>query len=120
MTENQNAPVANLRETRKQMAAAKRAHPAGKKAPAKKAPAKKATGTAGPKMRWTLDEERTAGNRAVPQTGVCGDATYKIARDGEKWKVTKRVGGKSTTLGSGLAYAASYRVAVDDCRKAAS
>jgi hypothetical protein len=39
MTENQNAPVANLRETRKQMAAAKRAHPAGKKAPAKKAPA---------------------------------------------------------------------------------
>jgi len=48
MSTNQTpAPVANLRDARKQMAAAKKAHPAGKRAPAK-APAKNVSG----KVAW--------------------------------------------------------------------
>jgi hypothetical protein len=141
MTSTENAaPVVGLRAARKEqqamrkeMEAANERHPAGSKQTPKKAPAKapakagkpapkpaaKAPATpASAKLRWTLDEPRSEGNRAVPQTGTCGDAEYKIARDGEKWKVLLKQGGKTTTLATGVSYAASYRVAVDHARKA--
>jgi hypothetical protein len=65
MTTNPTPTVANLRETRREMAAAEQRHPAGSKAPVKtpakapaaRAPAKKAPAkTVTPKLRWTLLE----------------------------------------------------------------
>lgn len=94
------------------MAAARRAHPAGKQTPAKKAPAKKAAAPASTKLRWRLEQERTPGNRAVEQTGVVGDAEYQIRKDGEKWKVTYKRGKTETVLASGVSYAQSYAVVV--------
>jgi len=59
------APVTNLRETRKQMAAAKQSHPAGKAAPAKaKAKADKATKPPAEKKLYTA-------------TGRSGQAVYR-------------------------------------------
>jgi len=63
---------------------------------------------------------RSAGNRAVEQVGTCGEARYEIRRSGEKWRVLRKRAGKTATLADGVSYAQSYRVAVDDCRKAAS
>jgi hypothetical protein len=117
MSANDNtAPVANLRqarkaqaEARKAEAAAKQRHPAGKQAPAKqpakKAPAKPATPTKpadktdAPKVRWELLEERTAGNRAVPQVGRCGGHSWTIQRADGGWNVVHTdPSGKQTTL----------------------
>jgi hypothetical protein len=57
MNATQAPKVSNLRETRREMAEARKRHPAGKaapaKAPAKKAPAKKAAAKTGAaKLRW--------------------------------------------------------------------
>jgi hypothetical protein len=76
--ESTNAPVANLRDTKKEMAAAKRRHPAGKQAPAK-APAKKASDKASTKIRWTADGEKDA-KGDCPATGTVGDREYKITK----------------------------------------
>jgi hypothetical protein len=65
------APVANLRETRKAQAAAKKAHPAGKAAPAKKAPAKKA---AEPKPK--KDEGTTYTYEAKGRFGITNRRTF--------------------------------------------
>jgi hypothetical protein len=70
--------IANLATTRKEQAAAKTAHPAGKATPAKKAPArapakKAAPVPAGSKLRWTLDGERNA-KGAVAQHAETSEA----------------------------------------------
>jgi hypothetical protein len=56
----------------------------------------------------------------VPATAVCGDASYAIAADGDKWQASAKVGGKTTSLGKGLSYAAAYRAVVEHARKAAA
>jgi hypothetical protein len=60
---NPTNSVPNLRETRKEQAAARRGHPAGKAAPAKAgapkpAAKKRADATAAPKLRWSYPEGR--------------------------------------------------------------
>ena len=107
MSTNQTpAPVANLRDARKQMAAAKKAHPAGKrapaKAPAKAAPAKpaaKAPAKPSTKITWKTAGEKDK-NGDAPATGTLGDKTYEIARSGDgKFTATVKVGkGKPTVL----------------------
>jgi hypothetical protein len=84
---------ANLHETRKQLAAAKRAHPAGKaKAPAKKAPAR-------PTIKWSPEGEKNERNEYPSSTGTCGAAEYKIVRQPDgSFKATVKVGTKTTTL----------------------
>jgi hypothetical protein len=95
--ESTNAqPVANLRESKKELAAAKKPAPA--KAPARKAPAKKAAAKSSTKIRWTADGEKDA-KGDCPATGTVGDRTYKItkAADGT-WKATVKVGSKTTVV----------------------
>jgi hypothetical protein len=89
MTDNQNAPVLNLRETRKQMAASKAAHPAGKQAPAKTAPAKqqpakKVAAKATTKVRWTRLQYGTG---AVEQDATFGGKTWQLRRKDNGWTV---------------------------------
>jgi hypothetical protein len=111
MSTTNNAPatqpeIANLATTRKEQTAAKKAHPAGKAAPAKKAPAKAPAKKAAPvptgsKLRWTLDGERDSKNR-VAQTAVASDgAKYVISGADDVWKATVTVDGKSTVLAEG-------------------
>jgi hypothetical protein len=114
MTTNGNEPVLNLRETRKQIAAARRNHPAGKQTPAKapakkapaKAPAKKAAPAkpATPKVRWTRLQEGTG---AVEQDATCGGHTWQIRRADGGWTVTQD--GKQLTE-KPVAYAEAGRV----------
>jgi hypothetical protein len=93
------APVANLREGKRELAAAKKPAPA--KAPATKAPAKAAPKKQADKpvtkIRWTLKGEKDA-NGDAEGTGVLGDATYEISRAGDGWKATVKKGGKTTVL----------------------
>jgi|SRR5271165_2373959 len=105
--------IANLATTRKEQAAAKKAHPAGKAAPAKKAPAKKAAPVpAGSKLRWTLDGEKDSKNR-VEQHAVASDgATYKITGGGDSWKATVTRDGKTTVLGEKVGHARAYTLCV--------
>ena len=94
--ENQNGgQVANLRAARKEMAAAKQRHPAGKqtpaKAPAKKAAAKAPAKRAAPKVpstkvKWTRLEDKTG---AVEQDASCGGRTWKLRRKDDGWTVTQ-------------------------------
>ena len=96
------AQVANLRETRKQMAASRKAHPAGKQAPAKApatAPAKKA-GTASAKISWKPEGEKNDKGEYDRSVGTCGDKTYTITRQADgSFKATVKVGNaKPTTL----------------------
>jgi hypothetical protein len=120
MTNQNAAPVANLREARKEMAAAKRRHPAGKQAPAKapakklpaKAPAKKAAAKATTKVRWTRLQEGTG---AVEQDATFGGHTWQIRRADGGWTVTQD--GKLLTP-KPIAYAAAGRLIVEAARKA--
>lgn len=64
------APVANLPESREQIAAARKPAP---KAPAKKAAPKAQTATT--KITWKNDGEPDAKGQAEG-TGVCGERTY--------------------------------------------
>jgi hypothetical protein len=69
------APVTNLRQTRKEMAAAKQAHPAGKAAPAKAtkaAPAKKA-----PAAKATTEKPSVA-KKMWTATGRSGQAVHRM------------------------------------------
>jgi hypothetical protein len=123
---NGSTPANNLHETHRELAAAKRRHPAGKKAPAKtpakKAPAKKAAAkkaaatAAAPKVRWTVADGMRG--KQVAAVGVCGSATYAIAADGEKWRATCKRNGKTTTLLSGASYAKAYAACLEHARKA--
>lgn len=131
MTSNGEAKVPNLRETRKEMAASRRRHPAGKalpaKAPVKKAPAKAAAKkavdkTATPKLRWKLLAERTPGNFAVPQEGSCNGHTWQILQADSGWRVVHRdPSGKETTLTEKpVGYGAAYRLCVDAAKAVAA
>jgi hypothetical protein len=106
--------VVNLRETKRQMAASKRAHPAGK-AVAAKAPAKKGRELAAtansPKIAWKLSGEKDAQGDAEG-TGTCGDRTYAISRSDDGWKATVKQGTKTTVL---VADAKSGRAAWQRC-----
>jgi hypothetical protein len=121
MTENNGAPVANLAAARKEQAAARRAHPAGKKAPAKapakkaaaKAPAKKAAPKVpSNKVRWTRLEDKTG---AVEQDASCGAITWQLRRKDDGWTVKQD--GKLLTP-KPVAYAAAGRLIVEAARKA--
>jgi hypothetical protein len=114
MTNPENAPVLNLRETRKQMAASKWAHPAGKKAPAKKAPAKAPAKAASVKVRWTRLQEGTG---AVEQDATCGGHTWQIRKADGGWTVAQD--GKQLTE-KPIAYAAAGRVVLDAAKAVAA
>lgn len=73
------APVTNLHETRKEMAAAKAAHPAGKATPAKKAPAKKAPAKAAAKApAKKAPAKAPATKRMYTATGRSGQAVHRM------------------------------------------
>ncbi|MFZ0714783.1 hypothetical protein [Mycobacterium sp.] len=122
MSTNEMAPVTNLPAARKEQAAARKEtaatktrHPAGKapaKTPAKKAPAKPKV--ASTKITWTNDGEKDAKGQA-PGTGVCGDRTYNITGSGENWKCTVQIGkAKPEVLGENLkSGGAAWRKCVD-------
>jgi hypothetical protein len=134
MTENDaNAapatPVANLRETRKEMAAARKRHPAGKQAPAKapaeapaKAPAKKAapTATKPAGLRWTFPNGKDEFKDGKTQIAPFGKGELAILRSGEAWKAVYRVNGKVTeTLAEG-SFGKCYNAAVKHAKGAAA
>jgi hypothetical protein len=114
MSTTEIAPVANLQEARKEQAAAKGRHPAGKQAPAK-APAAKPT----TKITWKLDGEKDAKGQAEG-TGTCGDRTYRITREGDAWKATVKVGNKTTVLAENVGSGKSaWQKCVDHNKSAA-
>jgi hypothetical protein len=116
--------VGNLRESRKEMAAARRAAKTAAKAPAKKAApkpaAKKPATDAAPKLRWQFPDGYA--NRATTgQTATAGDATYAMTPgEGGKWKATVTRGGKTETLGDGVRRGAAYRLCVEANKKEAA
>ena len=117
MTSNEKAATPNLRDTKKEMAAARRRHPAGKalppaKAPAKKAAPKPAAKEASAKLRWKLLKERQPGLTAVPQVGSCQGHSYRIEGDAKAWTVTHVTpNGKETVLTEKpVGYAQAYKV----------
>jgi hypothetical protein len=101
----------NLRETQKEMAAAKRRHPAGKATPAKKAAPKAAPTPASKKLRWTFDEgnDRTMVGK-VAQYAARGGNAYALTPGEGGWTATVEHNGKTTVLSEngslGKAYAA--------------
>jgi hypothetical protein len=105
----------NLNETRKEMAAAKKRHPAGTKVPAKKAPAKRPVATERktptqsekPKLRWdgevanvTIEGKKVEIGRRVKQS----DDTYQAV---------VQISGKATVLATGKRKDGAYKVVVD-------
>ena len=94
------APVANLAESRKELAAAKKAHPAGKRAPAKRpAPAKKAPAKPAAKIAWKPEGEKNERGEYPSSTGTCGDTEYTITRQADgSFKATVKVGAKAPTV----------------------
>ncbi len=112
-TPNETAPVANLRETRRELAAAKRRHPAGSKPAPKKAAAK----AAGQKLKWQYDRET---KMQTGQTAVVGDRTYAIKPAAEgKWQGTVTVGKTETVLVTG-SFGAAYNACVKHNRGVAA
>jgi hypothetical protein len=94
------AQVANLRETKRQMAQSRKAHPAGKQAPAK-APAKKASGagTASAKISWHPEGEKNDKGEYDRSVGRCGDREYTIVRQADgSFKATVKVGNAKPTV----------------------
>jgi hypothetical protein len=96
----------NLRESRKQTAAAKKA--AAKPA----APAKKVAPAAA-KLRWSIEGERDSKGRAPATAG-----NYAISGSGDSWKATVTVNRKATTLAEG-SFGKCYGACVADNRKRA-
>jgi hypothetical protein len=117
-------PVANLRETRKEMAAARKRHPAGKQAPAKapaEAPAKKAapkaTKPAG--LHWTFPNGKDEFKDGKTQIAPFADGELAILRSGEQWHAVYRVNGKvAETLAEG-SFGKCYNAAVRRSRETA-
>jgi len=106
-------PVANLRETRKQMAEAKKRHPSTAAKP--KAPAKKAEPTR-TTLRWVFPEGKDRYKDGKVQVAAFGDGELAILRSGEKWTAVFRKAGKVVeTLAEpgsfGRAYSAATRYA---------
>jgi hypothetical protein len=107
----------NLRESRKEMAAAKKAaaaaKPAAKPATAKpatakpaataaatKAAAKPAAKQATPKLKWTLLGERDEKGR-VACTAAGGGREYAISGGGDSWRAVHKRGKAETVLAEG-------------------
>ena len=119
MSTNQNAAPAtvpeptapaNLHDARKEMAAAKKRHPAGAKGvPAKKAPAKAVTErktptqSGRPKLRWK-DEIAKVGDVEIGRRVEQSDGTFNAV---------VRVGGKSKVIAEGLSRERAYYAVVD-------
>jgi hypothetical protein len=91
MTAPTTTNTPNLRETKREMAAAKRA-PA-KKAPAKAAAPKAADKPAVTKLRWELLGERTP--KGVESSATNGDREYEIRGSGDAWTAMVLVEGGS-------------------------
>jgi hypothetical protein len=96
--------VANLRETKRQLAASRKAHPAGKSVTdvtpaADKQPRQRKTVTdvTPTKISWKTTGEKDAHGDA-PATGTAGDRTYAIVKAGDGWKATVKQGSKTTVL----------------------
>lgn len=88
MTTNENAPVANLREAKKESAQARK-QSASKPAPAKKVPAKAPGSGKQPdkpavaNIKWSPTEDRDEhGN--CESVGTIGDREYHITRSGDR------------------------------------
>jgi hypothetical protein len=115
-------PVANLRQSRKETAAAKRAQQAPAKpaatpakAPATKAPAKaaaKAPAKATPaaaKLRWAIEGERDSKGRAPATAG-----NYAITGSADVWRATVKAGNKTVVLVDGGSFGKCYNACVAD------
>jgi len=110
MSINQNAAPATAPESpahdeRKEMAAAKKRHPAGTKVPAKKAVTerKAPTQSGRPKLRWK-DEIAKAGDVEIGRRVEQSDGTFNAV---------VRVGGKSKVIAEGLSRERAYYAVVD-------
>jgi hypothetical protein len=79
------------------------------------------SGTATPKLRWTLLEERQPGKTAVPATATCGGHTWAIQQADGGWTVvhTSTTGKKATLTPKPVSYGAAYQMCVDAARKVA-
>lgn len=115
-TNTATAPVANLRETKRAQAAAKKAHPAGKATPAKKPaatkpaakPADEAKATR-PSIRWQYVGEHGSGE----QHGVTTNAIYAITGEGKEWTATANTpDGKETVLADKVSHGRAYTARV--------
>jgi hypothetical protein len=112
MSENTDAPatVTNLRDTKRQMAAAKKAHPAGKAALAKKAAANKAPAKAAAKAPAKGTQARRAPQRSSKPPlrwskqgdggliAVMDGVEYAITKSGRAFKATVKKAGKTQTI----------------------
>jgi hypothetical protein len=115
------ATVVNLRESRRELAAAKKPAPA-KKAPAKPA-AKKAATTAAPKIKWTPTGQKDPKTGECESVGVLGDRQYEITRnaDGGKFTATVKVDkGKPTTLAENVSGKVAWKKCVDHAKSVAA
>ena len=106
MTTNTTAP-ANLRNAKKEQAAAK-------KAPAKKA-APKATTPAGRKLRWTVVEAFAKGKH---QTASVDGHAYAIEQAGDGWVAKHTFRGKTVELSTGT-FGKAYTACVQHNRNRA-
>ncbi len=122
-TPTTTAPVANLRQTSMEMAAAKKPAPA--KAAAEKTvtaaiPSVKAAAVKAPaNITWkNLGEKNEKGE--CEGVGTADGREYRIMRDGDCWKATVKVGSKTTTLGENLkSGGAAWSKCVEHNKKAA-
>jgi hypothetical protein len=134
-TTNETAPaVANLRQTKREMAASKRRHPAGSKAAPAKAsatgkPAEKPAETAEkaarktpkqsgqPKLRWSPVEDPKTGKadpKTSPLVAVTADATYSVLPDKSGgWQAVLNHAGKTTVLIDGTSRTRAYYACTD-------
>jgi hypothetical protein len=107
----------NLREAKKELAAAKKPAPA--KAPAEPAPKKQAGDkTAVAKITWkNLGEKNEKGE--CEGVGTADGREYRIMRNGDAFKATVKVGGKTTVLAEGVSGNAAWQKCVAHNRSAA-
>jgi hypothetical protein len=125
MSENTTpAAVANLRDTKKQLAQAKQRHPAGKAAPAKVA-AKEAPAKAAAKSPVKAPATEKAPRKAPTQSGrqklrwskvdgggliaVTDEATYSILPSNGKFVATAKKGNKTETILDGVSEGRAYQ-----------
>ncbi|MGO9032232.1 hypothetical protein [Mycobacterium sp.] len=104
-TNTSPATVVNLREAKREQAAAKKAaspKPAPAKAPAEPAPKKQAGDkTAVAKITWkNLGEKNEKGE--CEGVGTADGREYRIMRDGDAFKATVKLGGKTTAQAEGV------------------
>ena len=105
--------VANLRDSRKELAAAKAPvkKAAAKKAPAKAAAKESATpASTSTKLRWVREDADKAGSA---QHAIGADGTkYEIRIAGDKFDAVATKGQKTTVLAEGVSNGAAYSACV--------